>query len=668
MLTRTLNLSIQGRIQQGLSSNDIPIITLPTSANITDVSAILGATLDCNNKSTEWSIEYGTTILYDNVQTGDTTTINGIKTVEISGLSPETLIHWRVKAVNSDGIAYSDDQQFSTLIGTANLVQRFVKANQPISQDSGTKAIDYSTNQLNADIWQSCLSGVGNVHTFYNAITSTTISIDWQTDGQKIEFIASIRTGQTESVVGLHSLLSNFGVLVRTASLRCRGYKSDGTTSWFIDFATLATPANDTQYRFKIERSGNNLIGYKTSPSDTTYANATTQTVNVSTTGMYIDAYSGTKAQGKVSYLDISGYKFAFGEGNLSNFCYSFNSNYRISVQGNLSEWSLQNVYSHNSIYGYSRVYCKYALNNRDDIVNLAYNIDGTSMYEVHKTAMGYGTYNVHNEEFPPATSWGSGYGIKLDASIEAYDQENTFFDTNHVAKLVYKGNVPSKLNNRIYYNPINNNEILIYDADKTLIRPINTASKKILIVGDSVVVDNLSWWANIFLSKTGLISTSKGYSGKKMATEIQELLTADVAITPTLISDKDFILLEGGFNDFGQNTSEVDFASGIASLYAYVRAQNPTAYIIVIAPYYWYTTTSTPDTENTAGMTRREMCQLLSNLVTANPYRSMFVDWRLSGYDVTIDSSNDLLHPNSIASVSKLVIYTCNQLMNYYD
>jgi len=138
-----------------------PDITLPTQTSITDTTATVGATLDCKGLSTTWSIEYGATTAYGSIQTGGITSENGAKTVGLTGLASDSQLHWRFKAVNSDGTTYSADQTLS-MVGI------------PLSTDalfwldgliSGNQLLDKSGNNrhftiTNKDFPSAWLAGV----------------------------------------------------------------------------------------------------------------------------------------------------------------------------------------------------------------------------------------------------------------------------------------------------------------------------------------------------------------------------------------------------------------------------------------------------------------------------------------------------------------------------
>lgn len=649
---------MQGRVQQGSNSAPpvlhSPLVSLPTQTAIADVSATVGATLDCNGLETVWSIEYGATTGYGSTQAGGTTSENGAKTVALAGLNPETLLHWRFKAVNADGTAYSADQTLTTLIGTANLVQRLMKASQPISQDLGTKAIDYSATPVNANIWQSCLYPTGDFQFFLNE----NILLDWQTDGVKAEFVTSLKSGKTESYI-CYIANAGHGILIRNTGFYIRGLKSDGTTAAIATFATVTTASDGVWYRYRITRSGINMVVEKTLPSDSNFQNVIiSETKNVSAIGLYVDTFRGTRPQGGLCYLNLTGYKWAFGEGSVNTYMYSYNSSKRfyLATNGQLNN-TFQNVYCHNSIFGYSRAALEISVVNYTG--NIAYQEAGTPATSFHSALW---TRSVF-EEFSPAKSFGLGYGIKLDASMEAYDQALTFFDASHAAKLIYKNTMPSKLNSRFFFDHANGNELLVYSADKPLNRPINTAGKKVIVCGGSMASDTYHW--PVLLSNyTGLIRTTASYSGNTLSSQVLTSLQAAVASTPNLISDKEFIIMEGGFNDYSQNVSLTDFINGIAILYSYLRTQNPSAPIFICAPYNWGNPIEDGTIMNTSGMSRNSLRQAMSDLVTANT-NCYYFDWSLAG--IVQADIPDNLHTGSIVGGYKLAKLMYDKILTIY-
>lgn len=611
-------------VRLGSNSNHVvrvPEVSLPTATGITDNSATVGATLDCKGLATTWSIEYGATTAYGSTQAGGTTSVNGAKTVDLVSLTPNVLLHWRFKAVNAEGTAYSTDQTLTPVVPTADLVQRLFKADQPVSQNLGTKAIDYSAAPVNADIWQTCLYPTA----LYELALNESIAIDWTTDGVKAEFVASIKTGNTISDLILGAT-TNHGIRIYTNQIRIYGFKADGTTIADITFTSITTTANDTFSRYRITKSGVNIIVEKTIPSDVNFTDAgkLSQTRDVSSFTLGSQTFTKLKPTGGVCYLNLNGYKWAFSEGPDTRHAFSYNSSKRATIGADGQFSLLQNAYCHNAIYGYSSVYYDYSTYKRNSM--LAYDENGNPSVSYH--AAFFTRYIAR--EYPAAKSFGRGYAVKLNNSMLAYDQSNTFFDSGNAAIAVYKNTLPSTLNSKIFFDHTNGNELLIYSQAKTLRRPINTANKKGLIVGDSMAADNY-WWPVILSNFCGIQRTTKSFSGRTLSTNIQTDLTAQVNATPTLISDKDFIIIEGGFNDFVANISEATFASGIASLYAYIRAQNATATIFVCGPYNWGNPIADGSVANTAGMTRNSMRQAMQDLVNSNS-NAYYFDWSLAG------------------------------------
>lgn len=97
---------------------NIPIAVTTAATNISITGATLNATVNPNDVTTSVIFEYGLTDSY-----GDSTlaspyqstgNMNLNTSANISGLSPGTLYHYRVKARNSLGTAYGDDLTFTT--------------------------------------------------------------------------------------------------------------------------------------------------------------------------------------------------------------------------------------------------------------------------------------------------------------------------------------------------------------------------------------------------------------------------------------------------------------------------------------------------------------------------------------------------------------------------
>lgn len=95
-----------------------PTVNANSVSNITANSAMLDGTINANFLSTVVTFEYGTSTSYGQsitaTQSPVTGNINTNVNVIISGLTARTTFHFRIKAVNSLGITYSENITFST--------------------------------------------------------------------------------------------------------------------------------------------------------------------------------------------------------------------------------------------------------------------------------------------------------------------------------------------------------------------------------------------------------------------------------------------------------------------------------------------------------------------------------------------------------------------------
>jgi uncharacterized protein (TIGR02145 family) len=96
-----------------------PIASISAPTDVTTTTATLIGSVNGNYLSTVVTFEYGTTTIYGSTVsatqspvTGNTLTNVG---ADISALTPGTIYHFRIKAVNSLGTTYSDDNTFTTL-------------------------------------------------------------------------------------------------------------------------------------------------------------------------------------------------------------------------------------------------------------------------------------------------------------------------------------------------------------------------------------------------------------------------------------------------------------------------------------------------------------------------------------------------------------------------
>lgn len=113
-----------------VTSGGEPATETLEATDITTSSATLSGLISANNLNTTVTFEYGTTTSYGNTATvaeNPITENDDTVSVSISGLSPETLYHFRVRAENSLGVTYGADSTFTTVVtgitGTVTDVQ-----------------------------------------------------------------------------------------------------------------------------------------------------------------------------------------------------------------------------------------------------------------------------------------------------------------------------------------------------------------------------------------------------------------------------------------------------------------------------------------------------------------------------------------------------------------
>src|SRR4029079_8798127 len=105
------------RIFTTLTANGPPVVTTNPATLIASFSATLNGSLNPHGLTTTVSFQYGTTTAYGSttpIQTQTGSTYRDIA-ANISGLSPNTLYHFRIVATNSAGTRFGGDRTFTTL-------------------------------------------------------------------------------------------------------------------------------------------------------------------------------------------------------------------------------------------------------------------------------------------------------------------------------------------------------------------------------------------------------------------------------------------------------------------------------------------------------------------------------------------------------------------------
>jgi plastocyanin len=105
------------RIFTTLTATGSPVVTTNPATLIASFSATLNGSLNPHGLTTTVSFQYGTTTSYGSTTPMQTQTGSTYRDIaaNISGLSPNTLYHFRIVATNSAGTRFGGDRTFTTL-------------------------------------------------------------------------------------------------------------------------------------------------------------------------------------------------------------------------------------------------------------------------------------------------------------------------------------------------------------------------------------------------------------------------------------------------------------------------------------------------------------------------------------------------------------------------
>lgn len=101
-----------------IASTNLATATTRTATNITQTTATLNGVVNSNGASATVQFDYGTTTSYGSTATALQSPVTGSSntnvSVNLSGLTSNTLYHYRVKAINSGDTTYGTDNTFTT--------------------------------------------------------------------------------------------------------------------------------------------------------------------------------------------------------------------------------------------------------------------------------------------------------------------------------------------------------------------------------------------------------------------------------------------------------------------------------------------------------------------------------------------------------------------------
>jgi subtilisin family serine protease len=193
---------------------------------ITQTTATLNGTVNANNASTTVTFEYGTTTAYGNSAAATPSPINGSAltsvSLDISGLTLNTLYHYQVKAVNLSGTSYGNDMTFTTVGTCANITDGSFEGGTPnaswaeSSTNFGTPLCTFSScpgGAARAGIW---FAWFGSILAPETASLTQSVNIPAGSSpgsGPRLEFYLRL-LGQSS---GNH--IDNFKVMVDNAEI-----------------------------------------------------------------------------------------------------------------------------------------------------------------------------------------------------------------------------------------------------------------------------------------------------------------------------------------------------------------------------------------------------------------------------------------------------------------
>ena len=237
---------------------------------VTNTTATLNGAVNANGNSTTVTFEYGISNLYGSTAPGKPSPVTGLSPTSVSavivGLTPNTAYHFRIKSVNTDGTAYSDDLTFTTrqakteaatnitnigatLNGTvnANNLSTFVTFEYGINSSYGStkESIPNTITGGNSISVSAIITGLisGQIYHF-RVVTKNS---DGTAYGDDVTFTTSVKDfdGNVYSIVtigtqvwmkeNLKTTKFNDGSSIPYTSLRNWGNSASGCYCWYHD-------------------------------------------------------------------------------------------------------------------------------------------------------------------------------------------------------------------------------------------------------------------------------------------------------------------------------------------------------------------------------------------------------------------------------------------------
>ena len=265
-----------------------PTVTTNAAGSITSSGATLNGTVNANNASTTVTFEYGLTASYGTSITADQSPVTGSTNTAVSkaltGLTPNTIYHFRVVGVNSAGTSNGGDLTFST-----TAIAPTVTTNAASSITSSGAILNGTVNANNASTTVTFEYGL-------TASYGTSITADQSpVIGTTNTAVSKALTGLTPNtiyhfrVVGVNSAgTSNGGDLTFTTTAIAPTVTTNAASSITSSGAILngTVNANNSSTTVTFDYGLTDVYGSSVTATQSPVAGATNTAVSASLTGL----------------------------------------------------------------------------------------------------------------------------------------------------------------------------------------------------------------------------------------------------------------------------------------------------------------------------------------------------------------------------------------------
>jgi uncharacterized protein (TIGR02145 family) len=210
----------------------LPEVAVGTATGITVSGGILNGTVNANNSTTIALFEYGPTATYGSEIIASQSPVSGntITTVSamISGFTPTSVIHFRIKATSSAGTVYSNDQTLTTIATPIAITDAATSVTATAAILNGTVNANYSLTTVIFDY--------GITSSFGSVITASQSPVS----GSVLTTVSAALSGLTAGT------LYHYKVKTENAAGITEGSDITFTTGPAVSLPTVTTTAIST--------------------------------------------------------------------------------------------------------------------------------------------------------------------------------------------------------------------------------------------------------------------------------------------------------------------------------------------------------------------------------------------------------------------------------------